>query len=891
MRLIRPPRGNAETNPRLERLAAKAWAVLLFERVWRIILPPLWIVGAFISISWTGVWLDAPHWARGLGVLVLVLGLAAALLPLRGFRLPSRKEALLRIDQVSGLAWHPAAVIADRLGIGADNPATVTLWTLHRRRAEQALALLRAGLWSPHAAEFDRYGLRAIVVVALIATGIVAGPEKYARLAAAFDWRFGSLRGTDGRVDAWIDPPAYTGKMPIVLNLSRSRGFAFAEAPKTIEAPIGSIVVVHAQGGRIGIDASGGLAEPAKGDGTRVKSGAGAPVVSATGKDEAETLLVLGGDATLTLRVSGTHLGTFAIHAILDNPPSIALTAAPKFNLRGSFALKYEVSDDYGVTAAEAAFAKPILPGGRPSKRTLVEPPRVPLVLPPPPNTSGEAATTIDLSDHPWAGARVELTLIAHDEGGNEGRSASIEMTLPQKPFVKPLARALAEQRRTLILAPDDKARVAGALEALMIAPETFDTSAGVYLGLRVALDRLDAAKTDNDLIDVAELLWQMALRLESGDLSAAERDLRAAEQELRDAMQRGASEEEIGKLAGNLRAAMDKFLQELAAQENGRDRQDDLATSGHDARSIRQQDLQKMVDEMQAMLRSGDTANAQKMLEQLQDVLENLRLAKPRKQDPRASEMSRALDELGHLSQDQQDLRDETYSSGQEQRQHQRGRRDDAELPPGLTFGDIFGQQNGENSHESGGGLGQDGQGMSGKNPRPRQSNPADLAKRQKALRGRVETLQKRLDEAGAGAGNLGEAQDAMREAENALQQGPHGNGAAVEAQGRAVDALREGAQKLADALQGQGDGEAAGGQDEGQGSPGPFGAYGTDPLGRPAGREGGFNNPAARFDPLTASAAERARRVLEELRRRLGEPSRPREELDYLQRLLRRY
>jgi hypothetical protein len=36
---------------------------------------------------------------------------------------------------------------------------------------------------------------------------------------------------------------------------------------------------------------------------------------------------------------------------------------------------------------------------------------------------------------------------------------------------------------------------------------------------------------------------------------------------------------------------------------------------------------------------------------------------------------------------------------------------------------------------------------------------------------------------------------------------------------------------------------------------------------------------------------AAERARRVLEELRRRLGEPMRPREEMDYLERLLRRY
>src|SRR5207237_7180568 len=123
-----------------------------------------------------------------------------------------------------------------------------------------------------------------------------------------------------------------------------------------------------------------------------------------------------------------------------------------------------------------------------------------------------KAETTIDLSDHPWAGARVEMTLIARDEAGNEGSSGNTVITLPQKPFVKPLARALAEQRRTLILTPDDKARVANALDALMIAPDSFGTIAGVYLGLRVAVDRLNAAQTDCDLIAVDYMLWHMAI-------------------------------------------------------------------------------------------------------------------------------------------------------------------------------------------------------------------------------------------------------------------------------------------------------------------------------------------------------------------------------------------
>ena len=321
----------------------------------------------------------------------------------------------------------------------------------------------------------------------------------------------------------------------------------------------------------------------------------------------------------------------------MDQPPSIALTAAPKFNARGSMTLKYSVADDYGVASAEANFAKPVLPGGHPAQRSLVEPPKMPLQLPPAPALAGEAETTADLSEHPWAGARVEMTLAARDEGGNEGKSDPVEITLPQKPFVKPLARALAEQRRNLVLAPDDKARVANALDALMIAPDVFDTSAGVYLGLRVAFDQLNAAHNDSDLVEVADYLWQMALRIENGDLSDAERDLRAAEQQLRDALRRNAPEDEIRKLGENLRAAMDKFLQELAEQQNDADRHNESAAPAGKGRSVTAKQLQAMLDKMQDMMRSGDSANAQKMLEQLQDILENLRVAQPRKADPQS--------------------------------------------------------------------------------------------------------------------------------------------------------------------------------------------------------------------------------------------------------------
>ncbi len=70
------------------------------------------------------------------------------------------------------------------------------------------------------------------------------------------------------------------------------------------------------------------------------------------------------------------------------------------------------------------------------------------LVLPQARTANGVGQTTKDLTEHPWAGTDVAMTLAARDEAGNEGQSAPLEFRLPERPFTKPMARALIEQRR-----------------------------------------------------------------------------------------------------------------------------------------------------------------------------------------------------------------------------------------------------------------------------------------------------------------------------------------------------------------------------------------------------------------------------------------------------------
>src|SRR5206468_10433765 len=146
-------------------------------------------------------------------------------------------------------------------------------------------------------------------------------------------------------------------------------------------------------------------------------------------------------------------------------------------------------------------------------------------------------------------------------------QSAAVEFRVPERPFSKPIARALIEQRRMLALDADAQANVLNALDALTVAPERFNVETNVFLGLRSIFWQLARAKSDDQLRDVVARMWDMAVHLEDGSVSDAEEALRAAEEARRRALERGPSDEEIKRPSDQLRAAPDKFLQARAEQ------------------------------------------------------------------------------------------------------------------------------------------------------------------------------------------------------------------------------------------------------------------------------------------------------------------------------------
>jgi uncharacterized protein (TIGR02302 family) len=860
-------------HQRLDRLVGRAQWTLLWERAWPRLWFPLAILVVFLTASWLGLWVDAAPLMRTTGMGLFTAAFILSLWPLTRLRLPGRTSALDRLDRDTGLPHGPARALDDTLTLGRDDPGTRALWDLHRRRSETAIARLRVSAPRPDMPRRDRFAVRSAAVLAMVASAFVAGPELGPRLSAAFDWREPQAAAPNFRVDGWIDPPLYTRTPPLMIDL--------AGGEQRLRAPVRSTVVIRVAGeGDVTITPGPGLtAQPV-------------PENQAQRAGLREQRFTLEGDGELQVKTGIASGVRLKVEAIPDRAPEIAWVKPPEVNQRGSFELTYRGKDDYGITAAEGTVEKGEALTG---KRTLVPAPALPVAVPDTAAEDGETKAPVDLTNHPWAGARVKLGLIARDDAGQEGRSPTIDFTLPQRPFTKPLAKSLVEQRRKLVLDPDDRRRVQIALDALLIAPETFTKEWGVFMGLRTASERLRRAKGDPELVEVADWLWAMAVQIEDGDLSDAERELRAAQDRLREAMDRNASPDEIQRLMNELRQAMDKFLREFAERMQRQQQQGETnPNSQQPQRTITQNDLNRMMQEMEQAMRRGDMAEAQRLLEELRNIMENLQTAQRnnRMSDPMAREMQRSMEDLDAMAREQQQLRDETFRDGQQRRmqQGQRGQRQQ-QGQRGQQGQRQRGQQPGQQG-EPGEGEEQAENGQQGQ--QGQQGQGQGLSQRQQALRERLQELQRRMRGMGMqGEQGLGDAEQAMREAEGALGQGQ--DGPAVDAQGRALEGLQRGMQGMAQQMQQMqqpGDGNEQAGNEPGQGDPqgrGQAGQRDTDPLGRPTRSRDFQDNSRVQVPRAGESPSQRAQRILEELRRKLGEATRPREELEYFERLLR--
>jgi len=851
-----------ERKVKLSRLA------LFFEALW----PRLWLVigvlGAFVFVSFAGLWLWLPPIAHEVVLGAFALALLVSLIAVFRVRWPSRDEAIRRIEIRSGIPHRPASSYEDTLTASISNPATERVWQAHKARLAALLARLRVGRPQPRTDRRDPFALRALLMLSVVLLLGLVGDSAKDRLFAAF--RFSpEINLANARLDAWVTPPAYTGKAPILL--ADGGGSALPAAQQSQAGPIAvpdkSLLIIRASGvGQLSLE----IGDPS---GNKETIEGQAPKQAS---DVSEVRTELRKSAAVRVLGGGSEIATWNFNVIPDNAPRIVLTKEPERTVRGGMKLFYKVEDDYGVASAEARFSRPGTEAGDPRTRwaraDMLKGPRPPLERPPvlnlrlPRQNAKDSETTSfhQLGAHPYAGMKVVMTLVAKDHAGNVGKSQPIEIILPQRQFSKPLARAVIEQRMRLVEDPRYRTLVANALDALTFEPEGFIEDKHVYLGLRSVYHRLQQDLSREGLRSAVDQLWHVALRIEDGgELTDAERRLRDIQDRLSKALEEGASDEEIAKLMQELRQAMAEFLQQLARQAQGQQMQ--MPEGFNPNQIMRPQDLQRMLDQLENMARQGSREMAQQMLEQLRELMESLQAGRMMgQQGQQGQQMMQMMDQMGDIIGKQQQLYDDTFGEqrrqqggeqGQRGQQGQRGRQ-----------GQQFGQR-GQRGQQ-----GQQGQGQ-------QRMGEGELSERQGSLRNRLGQLREGMQQFGMRPpSQFDGAEQSMENARRALEQGDLDT--ATREQSRALEQLRQGAQSMAEQMLRQMPSRF------GQG---PAGDVPRDPLGRPQRSEGPDLGTSVRVpDEIDI---QRAREILEELRKRLGEPTRPMLELEYLERLLRRF
>ena len=153
--------------------------------------------------------------------------------------------------------------------------------------------------------------LRALVLILAVAALLAAGGERMRRITAAFDWQ-GVVVPANFRLDAWVSPPNYTQKPPVILPGMRP-GERAQTSVAAVSVPAGSILVVRSSGKvEFDVATTGGVTEIGSDQHQQAPAGT------------EERRFIVTDRGTAVVRRLPDEL-TYAFDSIPDKPPVIAL--------------------------------------------------------------------------------------------------------------------------------------------------------------------------------------------------------------------------------------------------------------------------------------------------------------------------------------------------------------------------------------------------------------------------------------------------------------------------------------------------------------------------------------------------------------------------------------
>ena len=790
--------------PRLKRRLDLATVALVWERLWPAMWPSVVVVGVFLTLALFDIPARLPasgHWL--LLAFSLVLLTLAVLDGMRRFSWPSRDDARRRLELATRLTHRPLTAIEDKLAGGSDDPAAAALWRAHQERMAAAARQLKIGAPEAGLLRRDPFALRVALALLLLIGAIDAGDDWAGRLVRAFTPEAAHSVAPQISLDIWVTPPDYTGLPPQFLP---------ASSKKLIYVPVGSTLLAQVHGGR---------------NPPRLKVDTAASDFSKLDEKDFKGTATITAGKHIAVEQDGRTLGAWNIAVVPDHAPGIAFAKPPSHSDRMALRLDYKANDDYGVESASAVIRRLDDPS--------LTPLTLPLQLPGQHLTDPKGVGFFDLTANLWAGMPVRIELQAKDALGQVGTSETMETVLPERQFHNPVAKALIEQRKELSRKGFDKDVVADTISDLSVRPDRYNNDIVAFLGMRTASSRLYFDRDGSSIAPVQKLLWDTAVRIDEGRSPAALEDLRTAMRQLQDALAHNAPDNEIQRLMNQLQEAMNRYMQQLAQQMQNMDPSQLQPADPRNMLSMR--DLQQMLDRARDLARTGAKDQARQMLSQLQQMLENLRMARP--MQGRNGQQQQMMSQMQQMMRQQQQLLDRSFQQS----------------------------RNGQ------------------------QQNMQGDAQQQQALRDMLNQMMQQMQQQGMGVPqSMQRAERAMRGAEQALGQNQPGQ--AVGPQSDALDALQEAARGMANQMMGDNYGDGPGG--EPLDNPGLRQAQ-RDPFGRLLDSEngnGGIDDGGTlRMGKSNESALDKAKEILDELRRRAGERDRPAIEHDYIDRLLKQF
>jgi len=547
-----------------QRLVTRARLRLYWETYAPVLATGFLALGLFVLGAWLGLWQWIGDPIRLIALIITVFFLARSVLRALRLRMPTYSDARRRVETDSEQSHRPLDVLDDRPALSAD------LWPSHQKTALKQAEALKPARGKPALSLVDKYDLRFILPVILLISAVIMAGFSFERLRKAVSptWQ-SSIRSSQISYEAWIDPPSYTGRPPI-----------YFKDGADVAVPAGSEFVARISGVKT-------APRPRLVSGWRSRF----LTPKRLGAKSFEIRETVDDSAHVEFRV-GLSRKSFALNVTEDQPPNVEIISPPEADKRDRLTLAYGLSDDFGVETLNIEMA---LMSDDTDENTAFDgiPVLADIPLPGSRQTKIEnAKAAVDLSKTRYAGRKVIGRLVATDGSGQIGVSDAVWFTVPDKIFVEPLAKAVAEQRSLVMAGLDetykpnpkpawkpsdgfwneykprlhwDRApapiqRATLLIEAVTDEPAGLFKDPAVFMGLRHARSQMRHAESIAELTGLPEDLWRIALRAEFGVLGTALEEMREAEAALREGIARRASKREVDTLFERYNLAVDAY-------------------------------------------------------------------------------------------------------------------------------------------------------------------------------------------------------------------------------------------------------------------------------------------------------------------------------------------